>query len=710
MSTGARLCWNTVARGLGGVVAITALLSLIPTLAATGPPPAYLTFMGGNSVESFEVSTALDASGRILVAGSTLSSNLPLSEFPFQSVYRGHPNGFFGIGDGYIARFDPAGTTLQYSTFIGGSGDDDVKALLPTPDGDVIAVGLTNSGDFPRLAGTTPPIARGRNAFVARLRPSSGGITVTSLQTFPNFYALDARLASDGGLWIVGEAGVEFHGTPGAFRTSINPGTLGGVVVKLAPDLNTISAATFLGGGSGITSLRCVSAAPDGSVVVGGFTVDPTLPTVEGAIQRTYAGGNADGVLARFDSTLTALQHCTYVGGNSGEFEYVRAIHVSPSGRTAITGRIARPVLPVSADSFQQSFSGGASPYLMLFSALPAAAPPYYSTYIGGHANGYGGFVTSQTIDEGLATVVSGGTLVGSGFPQVDAPVAPAASSIDQGFVTTFIEAPGERPRVTRSYCFAPVTWSGCAVDRFPGKFLFAGIDSLLDPGLPLQPGAAFGRRGGQDHLFAHVVAFGSGFPVPLIQSAQFDLALLGLKIVVNSGPPVEGAALVVERRKVGDTPFTLVRTLPPGENQLVDFDVSRAESYQYRCRLVRDTDVSQYSPLTTVPKPTDPGGRVKLQPASLDFKTVKLRKSAKKSVTLSNSGRGSLSGRVLLPLAPFALLGGERTFTLAPKKTLKLDVSVTPTTAGAASSTLTIYSDDPTTGLIRVPLKVLGR
>lgn len=710
MGTQTRRIRKAVARGLGGVTAICSLLALNVILAATGPPPAYITFMGGTSAESFEVSTALDSSGRILVAGSTLSSNLPLSEFPFQTAYRGHVNGFFGIGDGYIARFDTAGTTLQYSTFIGGSGDDDVKALIPTADGDVIAVGLTNSGDFPRLVGTTPPIPRGRNAFVARLRPSPGGITITGLQTFPNFYAFDARLAADGGLWMVGDAGVEFRGTPGAFRSSIKPGTLGGVVVKLAPDLNTISAATFLGGDSGFTSLRCVSVAPDGSVVVGGFTYDPTLPTVDGAIQRTYAGGNADGVLARFDSTLTALQHCSYVGGNSDELEYVRTIHIGPSGRTAITGRIARPVLPVTADSFQQSFSGGASPYLVLFSALPAAAPPYYSTYIGGHANGYGGFVTSQTIDEGLATVVSGGTLVGSGFPQVDAPVAPAASPLGQGFVTTFLEAPGERPRVIRSYCFAPATWSGSPVDRFPGKFWFAGIDVLMDPGLPLQAGAAFGRRGGPDHLLAQAVAFGSGFPVPLVLSAQFDLALLGLKIVMNPGPPVEGAALVVERRKVGDTSFTPVRTLPPGDSQLVDFEVSRAESYQYRCRLVRDAAVSQYSPIVTAPKPTDPGGRVKLQPASIDFKTMKLRKSAKKSITLSNSGRGALSGRVLLPLAPFSLLGGERSFTLAPKKTLKLDVSVTPTTAGAASSTLTIYSDDPTTGFIRVPLKVLGR
>lgn len=183
----ARLSPGIVARRLGVAAAICTSLTLFSTLAVTGPAPNYLTFMGGNSVESFEVSTALDTAGRILIAGSTLSGNLPLGEFPFQSVFRGHANGFFGIGDGYIARFDPSGKVLQYSTFIGGSGDDDVKAILSTADGDVIAVGLTNSGDFPRLPGTTPPIARGRNAFVARLRPNPGGVTLTGLQIFPNF-------------------------------------------------------------------------------------------------------------------------------------------------------------------------------------------------------------------------------------------------------------------------------------------------------------------------------------------------------------------------------------------------------------------------------------------------------------------------------------------------------------------------------------------
>src|SRR5688572_19610847 len=107
---------------------------------------------------------------------------------------------------------------LDWSTFLGGSGDDSVVDVVAAPDGsgDVIVTGTSDSGDFPTAGGDRP---EGASAFVARLSEDGTRLEYVSFLTgsiTPRFLAI----ASHGSPVVVGDiSGDDFATTPGAYRS-----------------------------------------------------------------------------------------------------------------------------------------------------------------------------------------------------------------------------------------------------------------------------------------------------------------------------------------------------------------------------------------------------------------------------------------------------------------------------------------------------------
>jgi hypothetical protein len=85
-------------------------------------------------------SIAVDADGRVVIAGTTTSRNLPRSE---------GQSGPAGYQDGFVARFDPDGAQLEFARFVGGSSADSVNGVAISADGDIYVAGTTISQDFP---------------------------------------------------------------------------------------------------------------------------------------------------------------------------------------------------------------------------------------------------------------------------------------------------------------------------------------------------------------------------------------------------------------------------------------------------------------------------------------------------------------------------------------------------------------------------------
>ena len=104
------------------------------------PTVVYSTYLGGSAAEESE-SLALAASGGVYVCGTTYSVNFPQHAPLVQNGFRG------GTSDVFVAKISPAGT-LEFSTYLGGNGIESITSLVET-NGGVYVVGDTSSTDFP---------------------------------------------------------------------------------------------------------------------------------------------------------------------------------------------------------------------------------------------------------------------------------------------------------------------------------------------------------------------------------------------------------------------------------------------------------------------------------------------------------------------------------------------------------------------------------
>ncbi|MEO8096801.1 MAG: RHS repeat-associated core domain-containing protein [Acidobacteriota bacterium] len=204
-------------------------------LNALGSAILYSTYLGGAN-DDFAQGATLDATGNVIIGGHTFSTNFPTAGTPvLQAALKGQE-------DFYISRLNvPSGTQegqLIFSTYLGGSGQDDMRAIQLDAAGNIYFTGLTTS---------------------------------------PNYTA-----------------------TAGAAQSAL-AGQSDAVVVKLNPTATSILFLTYLGG-SLFESPTSLAVEPDGSAVwVTGNTRSLNFPTTSTAMQKSYSGGS-DGVISKLDS------------------------------------------------------------------------------------------------------------------------------------------------------------------------------------------------------------------------------------------------------------------------------------------------------------------------------------------------------------------------------------------------------------------------
>ncbi|MBI3300513.1 MAG: SBBP repeat-containing protein, partial [Deltaproteobacteria bacterium] len=109
------------------------------------PTLSYSTYLGGSGNEAGR-SIAVDSSGNAYVTGGTTSTNFPTVS-PLQAT-----NG--GGADAFVTKLNPAGSALIYSTYLGGSGDDDSFGLAIDASGNAYVTGNTASTNFPTTSGS----------------------------------------------------------------------------------------------------------------------------------------------------------------------------------------------------------------------------------------------------------------------------------------------------------------------------------------------------------------------------------------------------------------------------------------------------------------------------------------------------------------------------------------------------------------------------
>lgn len=337
---------------------------------ADGSGLAYCTFLGGSDWDAGRAIT-VDKLGNAYVVGGTWSDDFPTTAGAVQPAIAGQR-------DVFLAKLDASGTALTYSTYLGGTGQEDGVALGVTSedgvsDDIVVATGWTNSANFPVTAGVLGPTYGGNtDGFVFKL----------DLGTNTLGYATYLGGSDDDrptGLSVNGLAGAvvagytqsaDFPTTP-AVLAADPLGGVDGFAARVTATGDTLTWSTYLGG-NGDDHVWGVAVA-EGGIVTVGETTSTDFPVTEDALSSTL-NGLSDAFLLRLTLTGQEVLYGTYLGGSSTDRAYAVAAG-STFIETVVTGITLSSDFPTTLLAYDTEYNGSGDVFVSKLS-LGVYTPP----------------------------------------------------------------------------------------------------------------------------------------------------------------------------------------------------------------------------------------------------------------------------------------------------------------------------------------------
>ncbi len=246
-----------------------------------------------------------------------------------------------GHGIGYacdmgITKFSADGTTVIYSTYLGGDDNDTPNSLVVDAQGNLIIYGVTFSTDYPISANAYDNSLNGEADIVITKFNSAGTALIGSTfvgGSLTDGINYDGKEFSSGKLKVNygdqnrGEINIDaaqniyvvsctrstnFPVSTGSLQTAFG-GTQDGCAFKLNSDCSQLIWCTFLGGNND-DACYSLDIGPNGSIYVAGGTMSTNFPTTTGSLHTTYLGGLSDGFVARIDASGAQLLSSSYIG------------------------------------------------------------------------------------------------------------------------------------------------------------------------------------------------------------------------------------------------------------------------------------------------------------------------------------------------------------------------------------------------------------
>lgn len=343
-------------------------------LNAAGTAVVFSTYLGGSGIDR-AYGIAVDASGAVFLTGRTQSADFPVAG-ALQAARRGGE-------DAFVTKLAPNGASLVYSTYLGGSTQDDGHAIAVDAGGNAFVTGGTESIDFPLVAAHQNTFRGGQvDAFMAKLNPQGSALLFSTYLGGTNFdHPEGIAVDSAGNVWVAGFTGSADFPNTGAIQPALR-GEADGFVTKFDSQ-GRLLFATYLGG-AGFDLIFGIAIDSVGNAYVAGATTSLDFPVTRGVFQEQFAGG-WDGFVAKFGSSGTSFGYATYLGAPTDTAEEMAlGIAVDASGSAFVTGTTTSSGFPV-VEPFQRLIGG----YRDAFVALLAAdgSTLMYSTFFGGSAS-----------------------------------------------------------------------------------------------------------------------------------------------------------------------------------------------------------------------------------------------------------------------------------------------------------------------------------
>ncbi len=282
----------------------------VSKLNPSGTALVYSTYLGGSSTDQ-GLGIALDGNHNVYVTGCTLSPDFPVTPGAFQTALAPevvNPEAF-------VSKLSAAGDKLSYSTYLGGNRGSNGYGIAVDGSGSAYITGDTG-GNFPTTPGALRTRGSGNNAFVTKLNTTGTALVYSTYlggtnQDNGRAIALD----ESGNAYIAGyTVSLDFSVTQGAYQTAFGDGEgPDGFVSKLNATGTALMYSTYLGSNADILADGIAIDGSGNAYVTGETSGD--FPTTSDAYQATNAGGRSDAFIAKLNATGNKLEYSTYLGG-----------------------------------------------------------------------------------------------------------------------------------------------------------------------------------------------------------------------------------------------------------------------------------------------------------------------------------------------------------------------------------------------------------
>jgi hypothetical protein len=659
------------------------------------PSLTYSTYLGGAGDQAKGV--AVDSSGNAYVTGTTVSTAFPVVN-PLQSSNKSKS------GTAFVSKLNSSGSALVYSTYLGGSVSDQGNAIAVDPSGDAYVTGSTCSSDFPTVTPVQAGLKGTCDGFVAELNAAGsslvystylGGSGTVEAGTGLSDVGLGIAVDSSGAAYVTG--GTWSTDFPTAAPIQSYGGGEDAFLSKFSAGGATLVYSTYLGGtaqdqGNGI------AVDSSGNAYVTGFTLSSNFPSLSPFQASNKAATDGTAFVAKLNSAGSALVYSTYLGGStmdSGE-----AIAVDSAGDAYLAGATWSSDFPtfIPLQPSLAAKNGGSNAFVTKLN--PAGSALVYSTYLGGsgHAtNGTpssGGDTAYGIAVDALGVVFVAGLTGSADFPSVD---ALQSSNNSQAKFTAFIACLNSAGTALGYSTYLGGTGddqaNGIAVDASDNAYIAGKTTSPDFPTVsPLQatPGGAFVGEVSPPPavaLFPTSLNFGT---VP--GSTMSQQRIVTLTSINNS------AVTITSITAGGDFSLTTTATscpysggtLPAGANCTINV-IFIPTATNTRTGDLTITYVGTGSPLSVPMTGVGIVSAVNVSPASLTFSGQNVgTESTSQPVTLLNIGSVQLTVNSVAVTSGFKQ-NNNCLPTVASLASCTINVSFLPTASGPQTGTLTI-------------------
>ncbi len=410
------------------------------------PVVEFATFTGSVS-DNWGYSATYDNQGNFYAGGGAAGPNYPITTGAFQLAYAGGGAGGGNTGfpsDMAISKFNPSGSALVFSTFIGGQDNDQPHSMIVDANNNLIIAGRTYSNNYPTHQSSYDTTYNGNADIVVTKLNATGtaligstfiggtaddGVNISSVSNvtgvqLKHSYADDARseviVDKSGRVYVTAASKSTNFPLLQASQSSLS-GTQDAVVFKLSRNLDTLLWSTYLGGSDVDAGYVLALDTSEEHVYVAGGTASGDFPVIAGGYWATYQGGISDGYIVKFqnDGTYPKMRS-TFIG--RGNYDQCFGIQVDLEDNVYVTGNTLGGTFPVQPSGIYAD--PGSSQFVMKLN--PDLNNNIYSTVFGtGNTSAINITPVAFLVDTCQNVYISGwgGNLAGAGSSTTGLPV-----------------------------------------------------------------------------------------------------------------------------------------------------------------------------------------------------------------------------------------------------------------------------------------------